>query len=335
MIDPFGRSITYFRISVTDRCNLRGVYCMPAQGVPWKPVEEILSYEEITRVVRAAARLGIRYIRLTGGEPLVRRNLPDLVGSLNSIPGIEEVSLTTNGILLEKLAKPLAEAGLKRVNVSLDTLDAKRFGKITQGGDINRVWDGIAAAEQANLHPVKINTVVIRGINDDELLPLARLTLEHEWHVRFIELMPIGSQQGWDSGFPSTLRRYISAQEMRRELTDLDLQPADSPSGNGPSRTFRIPGAKGTVGFVSPLSEHFCASCNRLRLTADGRLRSCLFSESEVDVRVPSRRGEAIEEYLGRSLRIKPENHGLNSSTEITPLQNNPVLSRVMSQIGG
>ena len=335
LVDSFGRSITYLRISLTDRCNLRCLYCMPPQGIIWKPPEEILSYSEITKIVAASAQLGIHRVRLTGGEPLVRRDLPELVHSLASIPGIEEVSLTTNGVLLERLAKPLAEAGLKRVNISLDTLDANKFKQITRGGDIECVWRGIAAAEEANLFPIKINTVVVRGLNSDELLTLASLTLDHPWHIRFIELMPIGEQQDWGPGFPLPSQRYYSVKEIHQALASLVLKSTESPEGNGPSRTYQIPGARGTVGFISPLGEHFCASCNRLRLTADGKLRSCLFSEAEVDVKASIRRGESVKGQLLKALATKPEGHGIISPADNLIYPADPTLARSMSQIGG
>ncbi|HEY4723342.1 MAG TPA: GTP 3',8-cyclase MoaA, partial [Anaerolineae bacterium] len=225
LIDRFGRRIDYLRISVTDRCNLRCVYCMPPQGVLWRPRAEILSYEEIVRVVEAGARLGIRKIRLTGGEPLVRPDLTTLVRAITHIPGIEEISLTTNGMLLEKLAEPLAQAGLRRVNVSLDTLDPIKFHRITRFGDIERVWRGIEAAGRAGLTPIKINTVVIRGVNDDELRDLARLTLDRAWHVRLIEWMPVGNSRDWGEGFPAGPDRYYPLHEMLRQLAPLGLKP--------------------------------------------------------------------------------------------------------------
>ena len=335
LVDPFGRSITYLRISLTDHCNLRCAYCMPAQGLSWMPTEEMLTFAEIIDIVNAAARLGISKVRLTGGEPLVRKDLPLLVRSLSAIPGIKEVSLTTNGMLLERLAKPLANAGLKRVNISLDTLDAQKFKLITRGGDISRVWRGIMAAERENLSPIKINTVVIRGINDDQLLPLARLTLEHPWHIRFIELMPVGNTQDWGPEFAPASLRYFSVQEMHHALASVGLKPVVSPKGNGPSRTYQIPGALGTVGFISPLGESFCTTCNRMRLTADGKLRSCLFSETEVDIRTPIRRHESIALYLMQALAIKPKGHELAPSMENLANRIDSPRPRSMSQIGG
>lgn len=327
--DTCGRKIDYLRISITDRCNLRCVYCMPPQGITWRPRREILSYEEILRVVEAAAALGIRKVRLTGGEPLVRPDLTWLVRHMAQISGIQEISLTTNGILLEKLAQPLAEAGLTRVNVSLDTLDPIKFHRMTRHGDIERVWRGIDAAEQAQLMPIKINTVVIRGMNDNELLDLARLTIEHPWHVRFIELMPVGNQDDWGEGFPATPDRYFPVQEMFDRLSSLNLVAADQRIGNGPARTFCIPGAPGTIGFIAPLGDHFCATCNRLRLTADGQLRPCLLMENEVDIRDVLRQGGDLVSSVLQAVQLKPTGHNLIDGSAYT-LQN-----RLMCQIGG
>ena len=327
LTDRFGRPITYLRISVTDRCNLRCVYCLPAAGVQWQPSENQLSAEEIASIVEAAAREGVKRVRLTGGEPLVRPDIVEIVARIASIPGIEEVSLTTNAMLLERLAQPLSYMGLKRVTVSLDTLDADKFKRITRGGSIDRLWRGIAAAENAGLAPLKLNTVVVNGLNADELPALARLTLENPWHVRFIELMPVGNAQDWGDGFPALPDRYISVQEMRTRLSTFDLQPVAKPIGNGPARTFRIPGAAGTVGFISPLGEHFCQNCNRLRLTADGHLRPCLLLDGEVDIRNAVRAGEPLLPLLQQAVDAKPEGHELF-------LQHYPE-SRRMAQIGG
>lgn len=338
LYDAYGRRIDYLRLSVTDRCNLRCVYCMPPAGIEWRPRSEILSFEEIVQVVSVAAKLGIRKVRLTGGEPLVRRDLPQLVRAIARISGIEDISLTTNGMLLEKLAAPLAEAGLKRVNISLDTLDPHTFRRLTRLGDIERLWRGVEAAERAGLTPLKFNTVVIRGINDAELPALARLTLEHPWHVRFIELMPVGNQEDWGEGFPLPGRRYVSVQEMLATLAPLGLRPDPGPVGNGPARTFRIPGALGTVGFISPLGEHFCGACNRLRLTADGRLRPCLLLDREVAVREAlreehssdtRRRDEAIAALIRQAVALKPSGHGLTVTASGFPQK------RTMCQIGG
>src|SRR5512134_1099512 len=327
LTDRFGRPITYLRISVTDRCNLRCVYCLPEAGVQWQPRENQLSADEIACVTEAAAQGGVKRVRLTGGEPLVRPDIVEIVARVASIPGIEEVSLTTNAILLESLAQPLASAGLKRVNVSLDTLDADKFKRITRGGSMDRWWRGIAAAEDAGLAPLKLNTVVVNGLNADELPALARLTIENLWHIRFIELMPVGNAQNWGEGLPAQPDRYISVQEMQMRLSTFGLQPVPTPVGNGPARTFRIPEALGTVGFISPLGEHFCQNCNRLRLTADGYLRPCLLLDGEVNVRDAIRAGKPLLPFLQQAVDAKPQGHELF-------LQHYPE-SRRMAQIGG
>ncbi len=321
-IDPFGRAITYLRISLTDRCNLRCVYCMPKEGLQWQPHMDQLSVDE------SAVQGGVMRVRLTGGEPLVHRNIVEIVRRIASIQNIEEVSLTTNAMLLERLAQPLADAGLTRVNISLDTLNRERFKQITRGGDINRVWKGIAAAENAQLEPIKLNTVIVRGLNDDELPALAWSTIANDWHVRFIEVMPIGNAQEWGEGFPAPDERYVSVQEMHKKLVALDLQPADAPCGNGPARTFRIPGALGTIGFISPLGEHFCANCNRLRLTSDGKLRSCLVIPNEISLRDAVRAGEPLESYFVQAVLNKPQHHNMLVSVPADA-------QRGMSQIGG
>jgi cyclic pyranopterin phosphate synthase len=327
-IDPFGRVITYLRISLTDRCNLRCVYCMPKDGMQWQARTDQLSVEEIVHVVEAATQGGVSRIRLTGGEPLVHPNIVEIVRRIASIKNIEEVSLTTNAMLLERLAQPLADAGLARVNISLDTLNRERFKQITRGGEIDRVWKGIVAAQKAHLAPIKLNTVIVRGLNADELSALAWLTIENEWHVRFIEVMPIGNTQEWGEGFPAPDERYVSVHEMRSQLSMFDLQPETGPGGNGPARTFRIPGALGTVGFISPLGEHFCENCNRLRLTSDGKLRPCLVSPAEVSLRDAVRAGESLEQYFFQAILNKPQHHNMLAAMPADA-------QRGMSQIGG
>jgi cyclic pyranopterin phosphate synthase len=327
LIDRYGREITYLRISVTDRCNYRCVYCMPPEGKPRLQHTDILSYEEIIEVARQAAALGIRRIRLTGGEPLVRRSLEFLVSSLAGLPGIEEVSLTTNGTLLAAMVASLAQAGLKRVNISLDTLRPERFSAITRGGSLGTVMDGLAAAERTGLLPIKLNAVVIKGVNDDEIRDLAGLTLDHPWDVRFIELMPVGNDNAWGDGFPHPADRFVSVQEMRKVLEPMGLMPVDERTGNGPARVFRIPGAQATVGFISPISDHFCDSCNRLRLTADGHLRPCLLIDREIAIREALRSGEDLRSYLQSAIDLKPKGHELD--TMVTPA------NRRMMDIGG
>lgn len=328
-LDAYNRPISYLRISVTDRCNLRCVYCMPPEGVPWRPHEEILRYEEIETIVRAAAELGISKIRLTGGEPLVRLGIVDLVRMLSRIPGIDDLAMTTNGVLLSRYALALAQVGLKRVNISLDTLRPERFRQITRLGRLDDVLTGIEAARQAGLEPIKINTVVVRGMNDDEVVDLARKTMEAGWNVRFIEVMPVGNGVLADEGCQNTI---AMAKEIRQKIEDAlgKLEPAKVSVGNGPSRYYRLAGAKGTIGFITPISEHFCYHCNRLRLTADGQLRPCLLSDREIDLRTPLRQGAdvaQIRELLLKGIESKPLQHHLDECRMPT--------NRVMSEIGG
>ena len=301
--DSYQRPINYLRISVTDRCNLRCVYCMPAEGVSLMSHSDILTYEEIYTVARAAAELGINKIRLTGGEPLVRLGLPQLVQMLAKIEAIDDISLTTNGILLGKYAAELKQAGLRRVNVSLDTLKPGRFELITRcGNELGEVLAGIEVAKSVGLNPVKLNMVVMPGINDDELLDFAAKTINEGWHVRFIELMPVVG-----GGTPP---RFVSAGEMRQRLEPLgELEPCLPTVGNGPAKYFRFPNARGTIGFITPISEHFCFQCNRIRLTADGKLRPCLLSDYEVDLRQPLRDGissAGLKKLIKKAVANKP-----------------------------
>ena len=326
-LDACNRPISYLRISVTDRCNLRCRYCMPPEGVPWRPHEEILRYEEIETVVRAAAELGISKIRLTGGEPLVRPGIADLVRKCARIPGVDDLAMTTNGTLLARFAADLAQAGLRRVNVSLDTLRPARFRHITRCGQIEDVLAGMEAARGAGLEPIKINDVVIRGMNEDEVVDFARKTVDEAWNVRFIELMPIGI-----SNLESLISNLVTAAEIRETIEAAmgKLEPAKVSAGNGPARYYRLPGAAGTLGFITPISEHFCAHCNRLRLTADGQLRPCLLSDQEIDLRRPLRQGAGVEQIKGlllEGIACKPVQHHLDECL----LPEN----RVMSEIGG
>lgn len=325
--DSLGRRITYLRVSVTDRCNLRCVYCMPPEGVKRLAHREIMSFEEIAAVVKTAAAHGVRAIRLTGGEPLVRRDLPELVRMIANIEGIEDISLSTNGLRLEELAAALAESGLKRVNLSLDTLQPEKFSRITRGGSLDSFWRGVEAAEKAGLTPLKFNAVVLRGINDDELTALASLSLEHPWHVRFIELMPVNNQSPWGEGFPSPVDAYLSIQEMKQILSPLGLEAVETEVGSGPAREFRLRRAKGRIGFISPVGEHFCEDCNRMRLTADGNLRPCLLSNVEIPLLAALRAGEPLLPLLQAAVQIKPEGHEL--------LQAHAPSGRCMQQIGG
>jgi len=321
-LDSFGRSINYLRISVTDRCNLRCIYCMPAKGVPQMSHSEILSYEEVLAVVQAAGELGINKVRLTGGEPLVRSELPNLVGMLSQIKGIEDLSLTTNGTLLKKYAMELKQAGLSRVNVSLDTLKADKFQRITRLGKLDDVLEGIKVAKEAGFDPVKINIVVMRGINDDEILDFTRMTYEDSWHIRFIELMPFKG-----------VAEFIPSVELRQHINLLGKLESCAPlTGNGPATYYRLAGAKGTIGFISPLTEpSFCNRCNRMRLTPDGKLRPCLLGEDEIDLKSPLRNNapmDKLKRLILQAVASKPEHHPLIGD-------NFKLINRKMSQIGG
>jgi cyclic pyranopterin phosphate synthase len=322
--DSFQRPINYLRISVTDRCNLRCVYCMPEAGVDLMSHYDILSYEEIYTVVKAAAELGINKVRLTGGEPLVRAGISDLVSLISSIDTIDDIALTTNGILLAQYAAELKEAGLNRVNISLDTLKPDRFRQITRCGTLEGTLEGIEAAFSADLTPVKINMVVMAGINDDELTDFAAKTVKNGWNVRFIELMPSSANE-------LVASKLVSVSEMKKRIETMGkLEPSQVEAGNGPAKYFCLPGAKGTVGFISPVTEHFCIKCNRLRLTADGKLRPCLLNNDEIDLKEPLRSGAPIEELkklISKAIASKPKGHHLadGSGRKVKPF----------SQVGG
>jgi len=307
MVDSFGRRVEYLRISVTDKCNLRCVYCMPEEGLPWLKKDMLLSYEEIRDVVKVLAPLGLRRIRLTGGEPLVRKDLPRLVELLAAVEGIEDLAISTNGVLLDRLASPLKAAGATRVNISLDSFRKDRVDALARReGTYERVLGGMRAAEDVGLEPIKINVVLIRGRNDDEILDFAQATREHPWHVRFIELMPTASNLELSS------ENFFSCQDALVRLREVDrLEPVEGPTGNGPARYFRFPGALGTVGVITPMSHNFCDGCNRLRLTADGMLRPCLFGTLQTNLREPLRAGMDLLPLIRDTLRIKPERHDL------------------------
>lgn len=334
MKDSYGRKIDYLRISLTDRCNLRCIYCMPEEGVPFKSHEEILRMEEIAEFVRHAAKNGIKKVRLTGGEPLVRKGIVDLIREIDGIPGIEDISLTTNGILLPSMAAGLREAGLDRVNISLDTLDPVQFTYITRLGKIDDVFAGIDAALENGFDPVKVNAVAVRSL-DQDFFGFAKLTLDRPIHVRFIEYMPVGQStggtgQGWTRG------DIISSEEIMEKINEGavkagigELEPIvedEHPGGAGPAVYHRLPGAQGTVGFIGAMSNHFCDSCNRLRLTADGKLRPCLFSDEEIDVMeaIRDRNGGDVDSAIAAAIGSKPDEHHADDGT-----------FRRMSQIGG
>jgi cyclic pyranopterin phosphate synthase len=324
-LDRFGRKIHYLRISLTDHCNLRCVYCMPEE-ITFRPTAEMMQDNEVLLLTRLFADLGFDKIRLTGGEPTCRNNIVDIVRGVAATPGIRSVSMTTNGMLLSKLAGPMAEAGLERVNISLDTLDPEKFKRMTRWGDINKVWEGIQAAEAAGLKPIKLNAVAVRGYNDDEVINLARLTCEHPWQVRFIEMMPIGR----DNEFQ--LSQMISMQEMQERIERAfgPLEPVSGGKLEGEARIYRIPGSQGDIGFISSLSAPFCMDCNRARLTPDGILRMCLLQEYELDLLTPLRAGASLEDLRRMVLDAvwkKPWGHGL--------AEGNIPVNREMSEIGG
>lgn len=339
-IDRHGRTIDYLRVSVTDRCNLRCIYCMPPEGIDWKPMGDILSFEEIERFARVAVGEGIRKIRLTGGEPLVRKGIEPFIGRLLNDVGVEAVALTTNAILLKEKAAALYDAGLRRLNISLDSLDPEVFARVTRGGELQDVLDGIDEAFRLGFDPIKINVVVVKSLEQD-LLEFAKLTLDRPLHVRFIEFMPVGEADrdgagctgdagGWSAAdhIPSDdVIAAISEGGVSEGLGPLvPVERDDAPGGWGPARYLRFEGAQGTVGVISPLSHHFCSECNRLRLTSDGMVRPCLFSDTEIDVRTALRGGtdEEVRDVVRAALGLKPESHEDRIGTE-----------RSMSQIGG
>ncbi len=307
MKDQFGRRIEYLRISVTDKCNLRCVYCMPLHGLPWLKRSQLLSYEEIRDIVATMAPMGLKRVRITGGEPLVRTDLPILIRMLHEVDGIEDLALSTNAVLLGDMAEELRDAGVNRINVSLDSLRPERVDSIARREDaFRKIMDGLAAAEANEFHPIKINVVVMRGRNDDEIEDFARVTLDRPWHVRFIEVMPVGEN------LDVSANEYVSAPEMLKRLRGIgELAPVDGPKGNGPATYFQFPGAPGTVGVITPMSHNYCDTCNRMRLTADGKLRPCLFGDLHTNLRDPLRAGEALEPLIEETLRIKPERHNL------------------------
>ncbi len=308
LVDPLNRCIDYLRVSITDRCNLSCVYCKPQARLQMLDHDEIMRYEEILRLVAVAASLGISHVRVTGGEPLVRRGVVGFIDELCGINGIRDVSLTTNGMLLEEMAEQLREAGVSRLNVSLDSLKPRRFREITGGADFDRVWRGINRAAAIGFSPLKINVVPVKGVNDDEVVDFARLTLDRAVQVRFIEFMPIGANDRWHR------ESCVTSGEIRAriECEIGTLEPFTRGASAGPSDNYRITGAQGVIGFISPISKHFCASCRRLRLTADGKIRPCLLSDTEIDVKSPLRGGCSdieLERLLKLALEIKPERH--------------------------
>ena len=324
-IDRFGRNIHYLRVSLTDKCNLRCVYCM-AEDMTFRPNAELMQDDELLTLIRVFAELGFDKFRLTGGEPTVRANVVELVREMAHTAGVRSLSMTTNGILLRKLAQPLKDAGLQRVNISIDTTDAAKFKRITRWGNFDDMWDGIIASEEAGLTPLKLNAVVVRGFNDDDVANLARLTSDHPWQMRFIEMMPFGDVAGFAQ------EQIVTDVEIRERIEQVHgpLELLDDGKLDGEARLYRIPGAQGTIGLISSVTQPFCASCTRARLTADGVLRLCLLRDKEVNLLQPLREGATVDDLktiIRGGVWQKPWGHGL--SNDIIPLQ------RVMSQIGG
>lgn len=326
MKDALGRNINYLRISVTDRCNLRCRYCMPEEGIEKKEHMEMLTLEEIFEIVKVCTALGTDKIRITGGEPLVRLGLIGLIEKIAAIDNIKDIALTTNGILLKKLANDLREAGLKRINISLDTMNKEKYRRITRGGDIKYVLEGIDEALKVGLLPIKINTVLIKDFNEDELQDFIKLTLSENIDVRFIELMPLGQAAGFAS------EHYLPNAKVLERFKE--LEPVEAVDKSSPAKYYKLPGAIGRVGLINPISHKFCNNCNRLRLTADGKLKPCLHSDKEIDVRGILRNGElndkyeALKEAVEEAIRTKPEHHTLND------LCSKPI-ERNMYTIGG
>jgi cyclic pyranopterin phosphate synthase len=326
LIDAYHRPITYLRLSVTDRCNLRCQYCMPGEGLQWMPPESLMQDHEIEILLRDVfLPLGVTKIRLTGGEPLVRKDLPGLIARISSLPGIQDVSLSTNAIYLAPIAERLAAAGLNRVNVSLDSLKPERYAEITRGGDLSKVLKGISRALEVGIAPVKVNVVLIPGTNEDEALDFAAMTLAQPVHVRFIEMMQVGDRAFFEE------RRFVPSARIRERIQErYALEPAEAQvPGNGPARIVRIPGAEGTVGFISPMSHNFCDTCNRIRLTADGQIKACLMRPQEKDLLGMLRAGaspDAMRQLVNASLGNKPLHHEWGADEPIF---------RTMSQIGG
>lgn len=318
MKDKWTRDINYLRISITDRCNLRCFYCMPDEGIEKLTHNDILTFEQLYPIVEVAVELGVNKIRITGGEPLVRQGVVGFIDKISKISALKDIAMTTNGILLERYAQELKDAGLHRLNISLDTLKEDRYRKITRRGELVQVLRGIEATEKAGLSPIKINVVAMRGINDDEIQEFARLSREKPYHIRFIELMPMGEAEEIED------KRFISNEEIMNRLPD--LIPLINEKSSGPAKYYKLPNSKGSLGFISPMSNHFCKNCNRIRLTADGKLKPCLHSNFEIDLK-PAKTKEEIKNIFKKSILLKPERHYLKEGSESS--------IRGMNQIGG
>ena len=336
LIDNFGREISYLRVSITDRCNYRCIYCKPEKEFEFIPHKEILRYEEIVEIIEEAVNLGVTKVRITGGEPLARKGIVDFIKKLREIKKLEDISLTTNGFFLSEYAEKLKDAGLNRVNISLDSLQEEKYKRITRGGSLEKALKGIDSALKAGLLPIKINVVLIKGINDDEVEDFVRLALERPLNIRFIEFMPTGEEV-----INEFENKFISVQGIKEKLIKKYLlNPIKICNSNGPANYFRIKGAKGTIGFITALSQHFCETCNRIRLTSEGKLRPCLFSNKGIDIKKAIRklardkkndrflRKEIIRDKLKEAVKLKPIGHKLN-------IKNQENLSFHMSRIGG
>jgi GTP 3',8-cyclase len=326
LVDSWSRAIESLRVSVTDKCNFRCTYCMPADGLEWLPKSEVLSFEEIERLVRVLARMGVREVRLTGGEPLVRRELPELVRMLAGVPGVDDLSLTTNGVLLDRLAGPLVAAGLERINVSLDSLSHVRFAELTRRDALDQVLRGLEEAERyPELRPIKVNCVALKGFTEEEVPALAELARRKPYVVRFIEFMPLDADEVWREDRVLTGGEIRALIEERWPLVEVPAPPSST------ARRFRFADDAGEIGFVNPVSEPFCSACDRIRLTADGQLRTCLFSRREWDLKGPLRSGvsdEELERRIRFAVRHKELKHRISDEGFVRA-------SRSMSQIGG
>jgi cyclic pyranopterin phosphate synthase len=311
--DQFGRTVQYLRVSVTDKCNLRCVYCMPMEGLPWLKREDLLSYEEIEQILRVMAPMGLERVRITGGEPLVRQDLDELVKLVARVPGIRDISLSTNAVLLADQADALRTAGVHRLNVSLDSLQPDRVDAIARRpGSYPKIMEGLDAAERVGFAPIKVNVVLIRGQNDDEIRDFAEITRERPWHIRFIEMMPTGAN------LELSATQFVSCTEAIRQVSEIaQLEPVAGPFGNGPARYYQFPDAPGTIGVITPMSHNYCDRCNRMRLTADGQLRPCLFGHIQTNLRDPLRAGQDLVPLIEDTLRIKPERHYLLQGSDL------------------
>lgn len=309
LIDRCNRKLNYLRISITDRCNLKCIYCVPYDFIPKLPHKEILSYEEILHIVRISVRLGISKVRITGGEPLVRKGVYDFLEQLTKIQGLLDISLTTNGVLLKDNINKIKSAGIKRINISLDTLNRKKFRQITGYDFFNQIWEGIELAQKMGFDPIKINVVPLKGVNYDELLDIAALSIAYPFHIRFIEYMPMGTNQ-------MEIGRHLLFPEIKKQINQLGkMIPVEKGMNDGPAERFKFESARGEIGFIRPISRHFCNTCNRLRLTASGQLRPCLMSDVQVDLKTPLRKGcsdDELAEVFLKAVRLKPSEHNLS-----------------------